>query len=264
MRPRLAWFLALVCFGCRLVDVGTGTDGAKAQRLGQEGQAALTAGQPEQASAPYEDSRAHDAARTENYLSLAAAYVEKGDDANAAAQLGRFLEGHPEHQTTRVFFAELLLRLKRLPEAQGQFERLIAAAQEERTPDLTHLVHCHGRLLEIAEALEDDYQAHLQRGIGLYVLAQARAQLADPDGEMPLEALLCKAAAELSHARTLRPHEARPCLYLYSAWRQLAQLQLAQRWLCEANRTAPSSYLTPSEHIRLQLASRALPAATRP
>ncbi len=258
---RLAWLLALVCCGCRLVETNPGP--AQAERLWQAGQAAMQAGQPDEAITLYHQSLAHDGQRHRNHLSLAAAYVEKGDDAKACAHLGKFLDANPGHINARLYYAELLLRLKRLAEAQQQFERVIADSQEEREPDLSHLVHCHSRALEVAERLEDDYLAHLHRGIAMYLLAQARLRIADPSGELPADALLCKAAGELAQARSRRPQEARPCLYLYSAWRQLAQQQQAHRWLREACRTAPFSYLTPAEHTRLQLASAALPEANR-
>jgi tetratricopeptide (TPR) repeat protein len=251
MRSRLLWLLPLLGFGCHLIDVDTS---AEAERLWQDGQAAMQAGHPDQAIACYEQSLAQDALRTQNHLSLAAAFVQKGDTARACRHLGQFLETHPEHKNARLYYAELLLQLKQLPAAQEQFERVVAVSQEEQVPDLPHLVHCHSRLLEVAEGLEDDYHAHLHRGIGMYLLARARARLTDPDGPLSTEALLCKAAGELAQARGQRPQEARPCLYLYSAWRQLAQQQQAQRWLREASRAAPFSYLTPAEHAQLQLA----------
>jgi hypothetical protein len=91
----------------------------------------------------------------------------------------------------------------------------------------------------------------------MYMLAQQTAVLDDPEGDLSTEALLCKAAAELTSARALRPAEARPCWYLHAVWRRLAQPHLARRWLAEADQAAPFSYLTPAEHRGLQLACRA-------
>jgi hypothetical protein len=260
MRWRLLGLLPLplLGFGCHLVNVGTAPGPAQAE------QKAMQASQPEPAIACYHQDRTQDTDRSRNHLSLAAACVQKGDDARACAHLGHFLADHPDHPRARLYYAELLLRLKRLPEAQEHFEQVIAASQQEREPDLPHLVHCHGRLLVVAEGLQDEYHVHLHRGIGMFQLAQARARLADPDGSLSTESLLCKAAGELAQARARRPQEARPCLYLYAAWRQLAQQQLAQRWLREACRAAPFSYLTPAEHARLQLAVAALPEVHRP
>ena len=76
----------------------------------------------------------------------------------------------------------------------------------------------------------------------------------EPEGELPVEGLLCKAAGELTLARLERPDEARPCWYLYEVWSHLAQRQSALRWLREADAAAPFSYLTPNEQRRLSLA----------
>jgi tetratricopeptide (TPR) repeat protein len=247
---RLAWLLPLLFPACHFADIGPG----KAAQLWQEGQAAMAAGKPDDAIAFYKSSLAEDAKRSQNHLSLAAAYVEKGDEAAACAHLSKFLESNPDHKNARFYYAELLLRCQRLAEALMQFERAVADGQQEAEPDLTHLVHCHTRLMAIAEGLEDEYHLHLHRGIGMYCLAQARRQVDDPDGDLSVQGLLCKAAGELAQARARRPGEARPCWYLYATWRQLAQQQLAHRWLDEAQRAAPFTYLTPMEHAQLALA----------
>lgn len=272
MRSRSVWLLCLACVGCHLLGQTaevppSGTtvpDGqaVEAAQLWQQGQDAMRAGEPHRAIAYYEESLVKDQRLRQNHLSLAAAYVEKGDDAKACEHLGLFLNANPGHHTARFYYAELLHRLKRLPEALKQFEQAIASGQEARPVDLAAQVQCHGRLLEIAETIEDDYLAHLHRGIGMYLLARERQRLANPDGELPVESLLCKAVGELSLARSLRPHEARPSWYLYSAWRQLAQLRLAERHLREAENTAPFSYLTPAEQRALALAgANVVPAA---
>src|SRR5208337_4842084 len=117
-----------------------------------------------------------------------------------------------------------------------------------------HLIHCHARLMEIAESIEDDYDEHLHRGIGLLLLAQQRAILPEPEGELPAEGLLCKAAGELTLARTDRPAEARPNWYLHEVWSRLAQRQPALRCLRAAVDAAPFSYLTGAEKRNLHVA----------
>jgi tetratricopeptide (TPR) repeat protein len=251
MRARLVRLLSLLCVGCQLATVDPG---GKAEQLWQDGQAAMEAGKPDDAIVLYQQSLAEDPQRSQNHLSLAASYVEKGDDQKACDHLERFLAASPAHKNARFFYAELLLRQKRLVEAHTHFEQAVADGQDDAAPDLTHLIHCHTRLVEIADGLEDEYHAHLHRGIGMFLLAQARVKLDDPDGELSVEGLLCKAAAELSQARAERPDQARPCWYLYGAWRQLGQRQLAQRWLRAADRAAPFTHLTAAEHARLQLA----------
>ena len=114
--------------------------------------------------------------------------------------------------------------------------------------------------MEIAEKEDDDYAAHLHRGIGLYLLAGQRELLPDDDDGMSAESLLCKAAGELTLARRERPEEARPYWYLFAVWSHLAQRQPAARWLRAADSAAAFSYLTPAERRGLQLAVRDLEA----
>jgi tetratricopeptide (TPR) repeat protein len=243
--------VCLLCLGCQNLPGGEQRPDPD-EALWQAGQEAMKTGRPEQAIAVYEQ------AAEKNHLSLAAAYLEKGDDHAACQHLGLYLETHPEHHNARFYHAELLLKLGRHTQAKGQFERAIRNEQEVPEPDLVHLVHCHTRLLEVGDALGEEYLVQLHRGIGMLLLARQRAVLDDPNGEMPVEALLCKSIAALTRAQALGPSEARPCWYLHVAWRQLAQPQPARRWLAEARRRAALSELTPAEQRDLLLATAAL------
>jgi tetratricopeptide (TPR) repeat protein len=189
-----------------------------------------------------------------NHLTLAAMHLEKGEDALACSHLGKFLATNPEHRNARFYHADLLMKLGKVKDARDQFERVIAYGQEDPEPDLNHLANCHGRVLEAAEVLADQYLIHLHRGIGMYLLALESAKLRDEDNPFSFEALLCKAAGELATASKMRPAEARPCWYLHAVWQQLAQPSQASRWLHEAQRTSPWSHLTPCEQRQLQLA----------
>jgi hypothetical protein len=188
--------------------------GAVALGLWQQGQAAMKDGQAAKAVAFYERSLAADPGFARNHLSLAAAYLECGKDAEACVHLARYAALHPEQLAIRRHYAELLLRLERRQEASDEFAALIAAAQEHGDEALGHLIYYHTRLMELAEAQDDDYHAHLHRGIGLYLLACERTGLVEPDDGPPSEGLLCKAAGELSVAHSQSPAEARPCWYL--------------------------------------------------
>src|SRR5262249_10496521 len=148
--------------------------------------------------------------------SLAAAHLGEGRDGEAAEHLAAYVRAEPGHVTVRGHYAELLLRLGRPEAAREQFERLVADCQEDDGLAEVHLIPGHSRLMEIAEAHEDEYGEHLHRGIGLYLLARRRAALAGVPGGPSPEALLCKAAGELTLARLRRPDEARPCWYLYA------------------------------------------------
>jgi hypothetical protein len=119
--------------------------------------------------------------------------------------------------------------------------------------------------MEIADADDDEYALRYHRGVGLYLLAQERAKLGDLNGPLPLEALLCQAAGELTTARSVRPAEAQPCWYLYKVWSALGQESAAKRWLARAMSAASFGPLTPSEQRGLELAYRMRdPPATRP
>lgn len=190
-------------------------------------------------------------------LAKAAACLERGDEAAACDFLAKHIAEHPNHVSLRAQLAELLMHLKRLPEARDEFERFAAVAQERGEGLLPLLVHAHSRLLELAEGREDDYQMHLQRGLGLYWLAR-RSSGDSQDAELPAEGLYFKAAAELIRAHHLRPEEARPCWYLYLIWRDLARQQFARRWLRDTRELAVDSYLTSGEQRRLHLACQAL------
>jgi tetratricopeptide (TPR) repeat protein len=222
----------------------------------EKGQQAMLEGQTEQAIAAFGQSLKQDPALVRNHLSLAAAYLAQAKEEQAAEQLKQYLNKQPDHFVVRGEYAELLLRLGLLETAREQFEHFEADIQDHETLARKHLVHCHSRLLEIAERLEDEYAVHLHRGIALYWLARQRAELTDAGDELSSEGLLCQSASEFVLARRERPDEARPCWYLHEVWSQLAQCQPATRWLRAADEAAPFSYLTPAEQSRLHLACR--------
>lgn len=258
-RQRVWLTLALIGLGggCQsFTGLEVAEEKPPANELWEKGQAAMRLGQPEQAIACYEQSLALDPELTRNHLSLAAAYLERGDDAAACPHLVQYVVAHPEHLAARGYLAELLLRMNRFREARSEYERFVAAMQDCAEPDDNQLIRCHRRLMEIAEVLEDPYNEHLHRGIGLYLLARARACLPEPDGLLPTEALLCKAAGELTLARQQCPDEARPCWYLFEVWSHLPLQQPARRSLEAARDAAPFTYLTPAEHRSLQMASQ--------
>jgi tetratricopeptide (TPR) repeat protein len=231
-------------------------DKPAAGEVWEQGQQAMRQGKPREAITLYEQSLALDPKFERNYLSLAAAYLELGDDDRACPHLAKYVNAHPENLLIRNHLAELLLRLRRLAEAQVEFERFIVDAQEQGEPASKNLIHCHSRLMEIGEEKADDYSEHLHRGIGLFLLARERAALPDPEGQLPTEGLLCKAAGELTLARLKRPDEARPCWYLYEVWSRLPMRQPALQCLRAAEAAAPFTYLTPTEQRGLQLASQ--------
>jgi tetratricopeptide (TPR) repeat protein len=228
-----------------------------AVRLWEQGQAAMGDGRTDEAIRFYSQSLRLEPQLARNYLSLAAAHVSRGEEAEAAAWLSRYVAAQPQHHVIRLHYAELLLRLGKTPEGRAQLERFIVDVQDRADLADAHLLDCHTRLVQLAEADDDDYGEHLNRGIGLYLLACQRALLPEVDADgFSTEALLCRSAAELGLARRQRPEEARPCWYLHQVWSRLAQHYPASRCLRAAEAAAPFSYLTPAEQRCLRFACR--------
>ncbi|MGL4549752.1 MAG: tetratricopeptide repeat protein [Gemmataceae bacterium] len=181
------------------------------------------------------------------HLGLAACCLAQGREPDAAGHLQDYLAACPGHFLIRWHLADVLLRLARPGEARGQLERFLVAAQLHPALAGDQVISCHTRLMEIAEQQGDDYAEHLNRGIGLFLLAGRKAELADPASRRGAEELLCKAAAELTLSELTRPDEARPAWYLHRVWSALAQRHPARRWLHAAARRATPGTLTPAE-----------------
>lgn len=226
-------------------------------QLWQKAQQALEQGRAEQAIELYTQSLAADGKLTRNHLGLAAAHLEKGDEAAACSHLATYVAAHPDNLEARSQYAELLVRQKRYSEARGQLERFVADAQDRAGDWLRPMIEARSRLVELAEITHDAYEEHLQRGIGFYLLARRQAKLGEGRGGLTSEGLLCKAAGELTSARDFRPQEARPSWYLYLVWRLLAQQHLAQPALDAALAAAPFTPLCAAEQRSLLLAEMA-------
>jgi len=250
----------IICLqaGCVFAAAGEPVPALSAARkIWEQGQQAMRLGRPDKAIACFMQSLTLDPHFVQANLSLAAAHLEIGDEAGACPHLRRYVDAHPEQPAIRSHYAELLYRLRRTAEARTEFDRFITDVQDVESETSQTLIHCHSRLMEIAEKEDDYYAEHLNRGIGLLLLARARAELTDPAKDQAREGLLCKAAGELTLARQERPEEARPCWYLYEVWSLLGQRQPATHWLHEARAAAIFTHLTPSEHRRLNLACAA-------
>lgn len=256
MAMRLAGVGVLLC--SMLAGPLTAAEPLSAQRLWEQGQDAMRDGRTDTAVGFYERSLALDPNLVNNHLSLAAAFLDKGDDEQALPHLAQYVAAKPDHFIVRAHYAELLLRLGEDHGAAAQYERFDADVQEHEELAKQELVRCHSRLMEIAERQGDAYAAHLHRGVGLYLLACQGEQALPDDENLSTESLLCKAAGELTLARRQRPQESRPCWYLFEVWSRLAQRQPAARCLHAAEESAPFTYLTPVERRNLQLAARGL------
>lgn len=235
---RYAWLVVLGCMGCRGLWPGENP------AVGADPPTVLGESQPNKAAVHQADEQ----------MELASAAFEAGDDGTAARHLGRYVSQRPDHLIARAQLAELLYREGKRHEARLHFEAFIAQAQEHQDRAFRFLIHSHSRLVDIAEADEDVYEEHLQRGIGLYLLACRRAQESDPQGEHSTDSLLCRAVSEFQEARALEPDEARPHLYLHLIWARLGQHGPALRALHSADHQAALSRLTPVEQRELQTA----------
>ncbi len=189
-----------------------------------------------------------------DHLAEASRCIERDDLRSAGDQLSIYLNAKPDALAVRVQYAEILVSLQRPEEARGQFNLFLASAQEQKAEGSPTIIHVYRRLMEIAEESRDEYGLHLYRGIGLFLLAQRGVQLGARDEEMPVESLLCKAAAELKQAHEERPQEAQASWYLYQVWSRLGQRHPALAHLREAHDAAPFSYLSPLESRRLSMA----------
>ncbi len=220
-----------------------------ALNLWERGQKAITNGLPKDAIPLYKQSLALDPQLHRNHLSLAAAFLEEGEDKQAADAMERYLDREPNHLSVRQHYGELLIRLGRLPDARRQLDRFLAEAQKQAQPDGI-LLHTHGRLLEIAESANDSYEEHFHRGIGLFYLAFQPVATGTPLENQP-ETLLCKAALQLNQAVRLKPQMPRPRLYLYKIWHKLGQTQPALQALHEAETLQWEGEMTPWERSSL-------------
>jgi tetratricopeptide (TPR) repeat protein len=184
-------------------------------------------------------------------LTQASAALDAGDHELACRHIEQYAAAHPASKTAPTLYGEVLFKLARYGESRVAFEKAIARLDD--TADLPILVHCHGRLVELAAIDADDLAERLHRGIGLYLLSKDPSLVDSPDEDVDAESVLFKAIAELRIAHAVAPADARPCWYLHLAYRRLGKDLPAKRWLNEAARLAPTSHLTANERDSLDL-----------
>src|SRR5688500_13522308 len=122
LRPR--WFavvfFALACPAFPAVGAEPPSR-ATAERLWQAGRAAVERGEMAEAERLYREGLAADPGLARCHLSLAAISIGRDDLAGACRHLDRYLNACPEQRLVRLRYADLLLRLRRLADARGQF-----------------------------------------------------------------------------------------------------------------------------------------------
>jgi predicted Zn-dependent protease len=183
-------------------------------------------------------------------LALAAVCLDRGDDAAAAGHLAVHVQLHPDEVMTRAMLAELLFRLGRYPAARVEFDRVVADAQPASGSPHDHLVHCHTRLMQMAEAADDPFEENLHRGIAFLCLVDRWD--ADPArrDEAMAEATVGKAVKALREAKAERPSDPRVNLYLAEAYSRLGPPSASRAARAAAREKAPFG-LTPVERIHL-------------
>jgi len=189
-------------------------------------------------------------------LDRAADRVQKGDLEGAVAAFKEHLREHPDQFMIRAYLAEVLFQMKKLSDAQEQYDRFSIEAQDADGPARKQLLHAHTRLMEIAQDRDDSYTEHLHRGIGLVLLVrQLESSGTSTEAEPGFqERLLCKAVTEFTYAKKIRPDEPRPHWYLAEVFNRMDQPRSAERALKQAKSLAALLPLPPAEQRALNVA----------
>ena len=153
----------------------------------------------------------------------------------------------------RAQLAELLLRLDRTTEAKAEFEQFIAAAQDATGPARGHVVHCHTRLMEIAQRAADPFAEAFHRGVGLVLVVTSLDATGATDDADSREEIVCLAVTALTEARERRPTDPRAALYLADAHDLAGNRRAADVARAAARNLLAPGALTPGESMRLGL-----------
>lgn len=172
-------------------------------------------------------------AEIDDPLGLAADAMVAGNDVVAAKQLTRHVKAHPDQLVFRNQLAEILFKLERYADAQYHFEKFDEMATGSSKSLLGRRIHCHTRLMEIAQIREEAFAEKLHRGIGLFLIGCEVQSKAEDPGELSADAekLWCRAANELNEAHKLREGDSRPVWYSYLVWTRLDQPRPAEKAL---------------------------------
>jgi predicted Zn-dependent protease len=186
-----------------------------------------------------------------DHLALAAAHLDRGEESAALPHLMAHVQARPNAVMIRAYLAELMLKLGKLDESWLHFERYTRDAHGMPGQPQKHLVHCHTRLMEIAQQRNDAYAEALHRGIGLTLMV--RQWEAEPVGEDRTlgEQTLTNAAAALREATRLRPTEPKGYLYLSEVLGRLGQPSAARATAKRGVALLPDATLTDDDVARL-------------
>jgi tetratricopeptide (TPR) repeat protein len=184
----------------------------------------------------------------EDHLAKAAQCIDRGDEPAAITHLSAHVRARPDAAMIRAYLAELLFQQGQFPESRRHFERFSFESHAENPEQLKPLVHCHTRLMQIAEEQNDSYREHLHRGIGLVLLVRQWDQEADPGAPEMKEQTLTKAAAALRGAVAVKAADPRALVYLAETYSQMGQASSARTAARKAKALLPDAGLTDQEH----------------
>ena len=248
MRSRWWGTALVVCLGCQ--------GGTMSPWLLQEA--------PEPAPRAILASRSRESAtEATDTLGLAAEAIRVGEPMRAAEHMRQHIRENPDQIMIRAYLAELCRRQRDPHEAEYQFTRFIELAQGANPSARDHTIHCHTRLMELASERGDEYQEHLQRGIGLYLLgrkAAAKSTAVEPE---VVESMYGRAVGELTKATERDPEDARGWWYLSRVWEELRQPQAVRRCLAKAEGRTVLSTMTATEKAALAEVLASAPSPER-
>jgi Tfp pilus assembly protein PilF len=190
-----------------------------------------------------------------DHLALAAACIDRGDESAALPHLTAHVTARPDAVMIRAYLAELLFKLDRVDESRSHFERYVRDADGMSGQAGKHLVHCHTRLMEIAQRSDDEYREALHRGIGLVLLVRQWETEPPTDGPPLTEPTLANAAAALREATRVRPTDPRGFMYLSEVYARLGQHSAARAAGKRGAALLPDASLTGEEVARLARAA---------
>lgn len=202
-----------------------------------------------------------DSTIAEDALAKAAEHLDRDENREALPYLRAYVKANPDAVMIRAYLAELYLRLGETENASREFHTVIDIAETMSGPIRDHRVHCHTRLMEMAQADGDDFAEYLNRGIGLYLLVKRWDAEPGRSDEIVAEQTLSQALQAFREAEKYDSSDPRPQLWRAKVLDRLGQGAAAdtarQRAITLQDRSEP--YSTDWARYRFESALAARP-----